>query len=49
MGENAIKIDLERYNELIRKETLLDKLMEGKDISVYLYHVVNEEGEVCRK
>ena len=49
MGENIIKIDLERYNELIRKETILDKLMEGKDISIYLYQPVNEEGKPCQK
>lgn len=42
MGENTIKIDLERYNELIRKETILDKLMEDKDISIYLYQKVEE-------
>lgn len=33
----TIKIDLERYDELIRKETLFDKLMEGKELSVYPY------------
>lgn len=49
MGDNIIKIDLDRYNELIRKETILDKLMEGKDVSVYLYQIINEEGEPCRK
>ena len=43
MGDNTVKIDLERYNELIRKETILDKLMEDKDISIYLYHPVKEE------
>ena len=39
----AVAIPVERYNELIKKEALLDKLMEGKDISVYLYQRVEEE------
>lgn len=34
MGDNTVKIDLERYNELIRKETILDKLMEDNYLSV---------------
>ena len=35
--DKAIAVSIERYNELIRKEALLDKLMEGKDVSIYLY------------
>lgn len=41
--DTAVAIDLERYNELIKKEALLDKLMENKNISVYLYQKVEEE------
>ena len=43
MENPKIAISLERYDELIKKEALLDKLMEGKDISVYLYQKVEEE------
>lgn len=41
--DTAVAIDLERYNELIKKEALLDKLMENKSINVYLYQKVEEE------
>lgn len=37
MENQTVEISLERYEELIKKEALLDKLMEGKDVSVYLY------------
>ena len=40
--DEALSISLERYDELIRKETILDKLMEGKDINIYLYQKVEE-------
>ena len=40
--DEAVAISLERYDELIKKEALLDKLMEGKDISIYLYQKVEE-------
>lgn len=40
--DEAVAISLERYNELIRKETILDKLMENKDVSIYLYQKVEE-------
>lgn len=42
MENQGVKISLERYDELIKKEALLDKLMEDKNISVYIYH----KGEV---
>lgn len=42
MGQ-TVTIDLERFEELIKKEALLDKLMEGKDVSIYLYQKVEEE------
>lgn len=41
--DTAVAISLERYNELIKKEALLDKLMENKSISVYLFQKVEEE------
>lgn len=40
--KQTIKIDLERYDELIKKEVLFDKLMEGKDLSIYPYEKVKE-------
>ena len=40
--DEAIAISLERYEELVKKEALLDKLMEGKDVNVYLYQKVEE-------
>lgn len=43
MSDNKITIDLDRYAELIRKEVIYDKLMEGKDINIYLYQKVEEE------
>lgn len=42
MDNQGVKITLERYDELIKKEALLDKLMEGKNISIYLYQRVEE-------
>lgn len=39
----TVTISLERFEELIRKEALLDKIMEDKDISIYLYQRVEEE------
>ena len=41
--DEAVAIPLERYDELIKKEALLDKLMEGKDVNIYLYQKVEEE------
>lgn len=38
----ALAISLERYDELIKKEALLYKLMEDKSISIYLYQKVEE-------
>lgn len=40
--DEAVAISLERYDEFIKKEALLDKLMEGKDINIYLYQKVEE-------
>ena len=44
VADNAISISIERYNELIRKETILDKLMECSDIDVYSYRKSNKGG-----
>lgn len=41
--DEAVAISLERYDELIKKEALLDKLMEGKDVNIYLFQKVEEE------
>lgn len=41
--DEAVAIPLERYDELIKKEALLDKLMEGKDVNIYLFQKVEEE------
>ena len=43
--DTAVAISIERYNELIKKEALLDRLMVDKEVSVYLYQKV-EEGSV---
>lgn len=42
--KQSVSIALERFEELIRKEAILDKLMEGKDI--YMYTAV-KEGAKC--
>lgn len=47
-ADEAIAISLERYDELIKKEALLDKLMEGKDINVYLHYKVDETEGRCQ-
>lgn len=46
--DEAITISIERYDELIKKEALLDKLMEGKDVNVYLYQKVEETEGRCQ-
>lgn len=42
MEKPTIQIDLERYEELVKKEVLFDKLMEDKKVSIYLYQDVKE-------
>lgn len=42
MNDNKVTIDLDRYTELIRKEAIYDKLIERRDISLYLYEKVEE-------
>lgn len=44
MEKQAINVSLDRYEELIKKEALLDKLMENKSVSVYLYENVEPTG-----
>lgn len=47
MENQTVQVRVERYEELIKKEALLDKLMEGKSISVYLFENVDiKEGEL---
>lgn len=48
MEKQTVNIPLERYEELVKKEALLDKLMEGKDINVYLYQKVEETEGRCQ-
>ena len=43
--DEAVAISLERYDELIKKEALFDKLTEGKGINIYLYQIIEEEKE----
>lgn len=46
MEKQTIQVSVERYEELIKKEALLDKLMEDKSVSVYLYNDMPEKGGV---
>ena len=48
MEKQTVNMPLERYEELVKKEALLDKLMEGKDVNVYLYHKVDENEGRCQ-
>ena len=41
--DTAVAVSIERYNELIRKETVFDMLMENKGINIYLYQKMEEE------
>ena len=34
--DEAVAVSIERYNELIKKEVLLDQLMENKEVHMYL-------------
>lgn len=43
MDKQTVNIPLERYEELVKKEALLDKLMEGKGVNVYLYQRIEEK------
>lgn len=36
MDKQIIELDLERYEELIKKEAVLDKLLEESELSIYL-------------
>lgn len=38
-----VQISLERYEELIKKETIYDKIMEKRDVNLYLFEKVEEE------
>ena len=42
MEKQTITINLERYEELIKKEALYDEITKGKKTNIYLYHEVNE-------
>lgn len=36
MEKQTVTIDLARYEELVKKEALYDKVTEGKDVEFYL-------------
>ena len=36
MEKQTVTIDLERYEELVKKEAIFDKLMDGKGVEFYL-------------
>lgn len=42
MDKQTITINLERYDELIKKEVLYDELTKNKGINMYLFQEVNE-------
>lgn len=46
--DEAITISIERYDELIIKEALLNKLMVDKDVNVYLYQRIEVAEGVAR-
>jgi len=48
MEKQTVNIPLERYEELVKKEVLFDKIMEGKDVSVYPYTKVDENEGRCQ-
>lgn len=37
MTVQTVEVSLWRYEQLIKKEALLDKLMEDKELSMYVY------------
>ena len=39
----SVQISLERYEELVKKETIYDKIMEKRDVSLYLFEKVEED------
>ena len=41
--DGTVTINLQRYEELVKKECLFDSLMEDKGINMYLYQKVEEE------
>lgn len=43
MNEQKVEITLERYEELVKKEAIYDKLMESKRISLYVYTEVEAQ------
>jgi len=38
-----VQISLERYEELVKKEAIYDKIMEKRDVNLYLFEKVEEE------
>lgn len=43
MDKETIIIDLERYDELIKKEAIYDKLTAGSDVNIYVVPRLKEE------
>lgn len=46
--DETVTISIERYDELIIKEALLDKLMVDKDVNVYLCQRIEVAEGVCQ-
>ena len=38
-----VQISLERYEELVKKEAIYDKIMEKRDVNLYLFEKVEED------
>lgn len=43
MENQTVEISVERFEELAKKEYLLDKLMDGKNVSIYLFNEIEEK------
>lgn len=39
----SVQISLERYEELVKKEVIYDKIMEKRDVNLYLFEKVEED------
>lgn len=52
MANGKVEISLERYTELIRKETMLDKYLEDKVFNIYAAvkpELIGEGMQPCKK
>ena len=39
----SVQISLERYEELVKKEVIYDKIMEKRDVNLYLFEKVEDD------